>query len=674
MRNFVAFFLLLVCLPLQAQDLSAELRAVIAEHEDATVAPLLARKDLYPENPVQFAALAPDGRFVVTGVRQGLITSVSLLDTQTLAITPLFTNDRIRRVEWAPDSSRLYLEMDTAIGVLEVDTPEQPSYIARLDRAADDYFLGPDASAPDHALLVRQLDGNFILERVSIRGESETLLTTDKQIDGVVAASDALYVALHDTSGVNIYRYANGELREVIGCGVRTLSSCDMIAWSETEQTLWLDTQDAGDLGGLFAWSPATAALRLVHSDPLQKTDFFHAVLRGGLPFAAAYDGGLYHYALNPEQQAAFAKLHALLPASLLEVGASTNETWLVKEESAVMRERRYHLFYPEEERLQQILDTQTLTGVPATEELAAKYFVEYSASDGATIPAYLSFPKGVDIATAPLVAAIHGGPWGRVTASYAPTTQMLVNRGYIVFEPNFRASAGYGLKHILGANRDFGNGRVQQDITDGVQWLLAQRIGVADKVAIVGGSFGGFAVLSGLAFTPSLYKVGVALVPPADLAATLKYSMAQPTFVYRNPSLPERMKLLAGDFNDPADMQRLYAASPLASLGTITAPLLLVAGADDDRIDIKHVKDYALRLLNQGNALSLLIDEDEGHGFLADEASEAALYLMEEMLALQLGGRKEGLDDAVLRAYLAERFLLNTVPGFLPELAVSGQ
>jgi dipeptidyl aminopeptidase/acylaminoacyl peptidase len=119
-------------------------------------------------------------------------------------------------------------------------------------------------------------------------------------------------------------------------------------------------------------------------------------------------------------------------------------------------------------------------------------------------------------------------------------------------------------------------------------------------------------------------------------------------------------------------DMQRLDAASPLASLHTITAPVLLIAGADDDRIDIRHVRDYALRLLNQGNALSLLIDEDEGHGFLADEASEATLYLMEEMLALHLGGRKQGLDDAVLQTYLAERFLLNTTPGFLPELQVN--
>src|SRR5690606_8370330 len=100
--------------------------------------------------------------------------------------------------------------------------------------------------------------------------------------------------------------------------------------------------------------------------------------------------------------------------------------------------------------------------------------------------------------------------------------------------------------------------------------------------------------------------------------------------------------------------------------LATIRAPLLLVAGADDDRVDIRQVKDLALRLLNQGNPLSLLIDEDEGHGLLSDDASEASLFLMEEMLALYLGGRKQGLDDPLLQQYLQQRLLLNTNAGFL--------
>jgi dipeptidyl aminopeptidase/acylaminoacyl peptidase len=174
--------------------------------------------------------------------------------------------------------------------------------------------------------------------------------------------------------------------------------------------------------------------------------------------------------------------------------------------------------------------------------------------------------------------------------------------------------------------------------------------------------------VLSGLAFTPELYRVGVALVPPADLGYTLAYSLAQPSFVRRQPSIRQRMIALGSDYEDPAVLQQMYDKSPQAHLEAIAAPLLVSAGADDDRIDIRHVKDYSLHLLNKNKKLALLIDEDEGHGLLSDEASEMSLYLTEAMLAQHLGGRLQALDDPLMRQYLDEKLMLNTVPGFLQE------
>jgi dipeptidyl aminopeptidase/acylaminoacyl peptidase len=673
MRKSLCCLFALYCLSAAAQDLSDELRAVIGEHEAAGVPPVLTRASLVAETSVQFAELSPDGRYVASGIRQGITTALSLLDTNTLAQRTLVVSDRIRQVQWASDSRRLYLELDNALGVLPLDASGKASYVTRLDRVADDYFVGADASSADHVLVVRQRKPDFILERISSAGEVAVLLTTDRQIDQVIAAApDELYVVLHDTQGRDVYRWADGELSKIVTCGVAPLSACDLLAWSTAQQSLWLNFHGDSNFGGLYAWSP-TAGITALHEDPLQKNDLAFIVTRAGEPLAAAYDFGLRTYGLDAEVQAVLAELHARLPASLLRFTAGTNGTWLVREDNSIQRESRYYLFDAERESLQPILAAPNAAVVtPAPELLSRKHAVEYIASDGATIPAYITFPKGVDIASAPLVAAIHGGPWSRVAGAYNSTTQMLANRGYIVFEPNFRASSGYGLEHVLSANREFGNGRVQQDITDGVRWLLAQGIGNADNVAIVGGSFGGFSVLSGLAFTPSLYKVGVAVVPPADLAASVAYAMTQPSFVYRQPSIGESMKLLLGDFDVPGDRQALYARSPLASLDTITAPLLVVAGADDDRIDIKHVKDYALQLFEQGNAISMLIDEDEGHGLLSDAASEATLYLMEEMLALYLGGRTQGLDDAVLHQYLQQRLLLNTNPGFLAETEAS--
>ncbi|MES2604226.1 MAG: prolyl oligopeptidase family serine peptidase, partial [Pseudomonadota bacterium] len=267
----------------------------------------------------------------------------------------------------------------------------------------------------------------------------------------------------------------------------------------------------------------------------------------------------------------------------------------------------------------------------------------------------------GVPLNATPLVAVIHGGPWGRINSNYSGITQLLVNRGYSVFEPNFRSSTGYGLHYMTAGNREFGKGVVQQDIIDGVHYLLAQGIGDAERLGIVGGSFGGFSVLNGLAFTPDLFKVGVASVPPAALGISLVKLLNKPGELERDPSMKEMMRILASDVDDPADIKRLYDISPQAHLAAIKAPLLIMAGADDDRVDINHVKQYSLQLFNQGKTLSLLIDEDAGHGYGSARAKHADIYLTELFLSHYLGGALEPLDDPLVAHYIKRRMLMNS-------------
>src|SRR5690606_23563547 len=136
----------------------------------------------------------------------------------------------------------------------------------------------------------------------------------------------------------------------------------------------------------------------------------------------------------------------------------------------------------------------------------------------------YVSFPKGKVLRETPLIALVHGGPIGRIDSSFDSFTQFLVNRGYIVFEPNFRASTGYGRAYVEAAADQIGDGLVQQDIVDGVQHLLAQGIGDRERVGIAGHSFGGSSVLAGLAFTPELFKAGFASAPAADMVPVMEF------------------------------------------------------------------------------------------------------------------------------------------------------
>jgi len=670
MRSNAFLLLWLVSMASSAQDLAPELARKIAEYEASPTVAVIDRKHLFPDTMVKMAVLSPDGRFVSAGINDGSTTRLVLLDTDTLQETSLLSNDRLRNVEWSGDSGSLLLELADAIGVVSPAAPARASYITRLDRAAGDSYLGPADNEGKHILVARESSRRFLLERIARDGTTEALFDSDTQIDQALSGADGetLYVLLHDVSGLAIHRLQNGQLALIQDCGIPALNACELLAYDASRDVLWLKLHGDADKAGLYEWSESTGTLTRVHEDPLGKVDPEAVAFLDSRPIAIAYEDDTRHwYALDTAQPEPL-DFGPNITNSQVTLQAGTNGNWLLREAGSLLRESRYFL-RRQDGTLQQILATAGPAPALDPTLLSAKVGFEFTASDGRSIPAYVSLPRGVDIARAPLVALIHGGPWGRVRAGYEPMTQLLTNRGYIVFEPNFRASTGYGRAHVLAANNDFGDGRVQLDITEGVHYLLEHGVGNREKVGIVGGSFGGFAVLSGLAFTPELYRVGVALVPPADLGYTLAYSLAQPSFVRSQPSIRQRLITLGADYEDPAVLQRMYDKSPQAHLDAIKAPLLVSAGADDNRIDIRHVKDYALHLLNESKQLALLIDEDEGHGFLSDEASEMSLYLTEVMLARHLGGRLQTLGDPLLHQYLDERLLLNTVPGFLEGL-----
>jgi dipeptidyl aminopeptidase/acylaminoacyl peptidase len=438
-----------------------------------------------------------------------------------------------------------------------------------------------------------------------------------------------------------------------------------LLAYDDTTGTLWLTAAHDSNLRQLIAIAVNDQRVTSVHDDPQQLTDVFSVAMANKTPRIVQYQtGAVQNYGLDEAAQAMIEQIEAQVPTANLTLTLADDAVMsLVRQEASDLGEARYHLFNRDSGSFIEILASTRNPALPDVSALSRKMPFDYRASDGFLLHGYLTLPQGISIAQAPLVALIHGGPWGRVFSSYSGYTQLLANRGYIVFEPNFRASTGYGLDYMTAANRDFGNGVVQQDITDGVRHLLANGIGNSDRVAIAGASFGGFSVLAGLAFTPELYEVGIAAVPPADMSDSARRLTSRPGAQHQDPAASALLRALLVDMEDAADIQRLHAKSPQASLATITAPLLLLAGADDDRVSISHVKDYSLELLNLGKEVSLLIDEDEGHGFEGGQAMNAYYYLTELMLEHYLQGRLQPLDDPALAKYIERKLLLRAGP-----------
>jgi dipeptidyl aminopeptidase/acylaminoacyl peptidase len=268
----------------------------------------------------------------------------------------------------------------------------------------------------------------------------------------------------------------------------------------------------------------------------------------------------------------------------------------------------------------------------PALEKytLARMQPVSFQARDGMTIYGYLTLPVGVPSKNLPMVLNVHGGPWGRDTWGLNSEVQWLANRGYAVFQVNFRASTGYGKAYLNAGDREWG-AKMHDDLIDAKNWAVKQGYADPKKVAIYGGSYGGYATLAGLAFTPEEFAAGVDIVGPSNLNTLLK--SIPPYWGPIKAMFTKRM----GDTEE-----FLNSRSPLFKAHQIVKPLLIAQGANDPRVNIKESDQIVEAMRKANKPVEYIVFTDEGHGF-ARPANRLFFYAKaEEFLAKYLGGRFE--------------------------------
>lgn len=288
---------------------------------------------------------------------------------------------------------------------------------------------------------------------------------------------------------------------------------------------------------------------------------------------------------------------------------------------------------------------------------LASMQSIHYTSSDGLTIPAYLTLPANQYPKELPAVILVHGGPKGpRDYWGYHPEVQFLANRGYAVLQPNFRASGGYGKAFMNAGDLQWGK-LMQDDITYGVQYLIEQGIADPDRIAIMGGSYGGYATLAGLAFTPEIYACGVDIVGPSNIFTLLEsippYWESGRAFLYG----------MVGDPNTEAGQQSIREASPLYRVDQIIKPLLIIQGANDPRVKQAEADQIVIALREKGKKVDYLLAKDEGHGFAKPNNRMAMYAEVEKFLADTIGGRHQDTMNEDVRSSLENmRVDVNTV------------
>lgn len=268
---------------------------------------------------------------------------------------------------------------------------------------------------------------------------------------------------------------------------------------------------------------------------------------------------------------------------------------------------------------------------------LAPMQPVSYKSSDGLTIHGYLTLPVGVPAKNLPTILLVHGGPWARDSWGFNPLVQWLANRGYAVLQVNYRGSTGYGKNFLNAGNREWA-GKMHDDLIDGVDWLIAQGVADPKKVAIMGGSYGGYATLVGLTFTPNVFAAGVDIVGPSNIVSLLR--TIPPYWAPARAMFRKRV----GDLEKEEAF--LKSRSPLFYVDQIKAPLLIGQGANDPRVKQSESDQIVAALRKAKKPVEYIIYTDEGHGFARPENRMHFYARTEAFLARHLGGRAERADD----------------------------
>jgi len=482
--------------------------------------------------------------------------------------------------------------------------------------------------------------------KVSIAsGKRELLRQNTERIAGWMFDLDGhlrLAMRVADNGDTEVLKVEPERLLEVYSCTV--FEACGPNRFHKDGWRVYMETNKGDtDLTRLMLFDPDSGKEELVESDPEGRVDFGNAI------FAEASDelvGTAYEddrtrvYFRDAAWKADYELLRKKFPGKDINLGSSTadDRLMLVTATSDTDPGERY-LFDRDSKEL--TLQYRVRERIPR-EHMAEMKAVRYPSSDGLEIPAFLTLPRGVPAKGLPAIVLPHGGPWARDSWGFDNLAQFLANRGYAVLQPNFRGSTGYGKKFLNAGNKQWGD-KMQDDVTWGVKHLVSEGIADPKRVGIMGGSYGGYTTLAGVAFTPDLYAAAVDIVGPSNLI----------TLLDSIPPYWEAIRIIFHErMGNPATSEgkaQLERQSPLNSARMIKTPLLVAQGANDPRVKKAEAEQIVIALRDRGFPVEYILAPDEGHGFARPVNSMALWAASETFFAKHIGGRfQEGATPEV--------------------------
>lgn len=623
--------------------------------------PLIERAKLFGNPTRAQGRISPDGQWLSWLAPRDGVMNLWLAPASNPAAGQAMTAEKVRPIQqylWAPDSrALLYVQdkggdenfllyrVDVATGAETCLTPFENTRVL---------IVGTSVTHRDRILVgLNNRDPQW--HDVHALDLATGALTEVMRADGFAGflADDALQlrIALRPNAdgGMDFFRVTGDQVEEqpFTSTTLEDALTTQPAGFTTDGQTLyWIDSRSR-DTAALIAEDTATRARKVIAED--SRADIGHVLAH---PLTGVVEAYAVDYltkdwvGLEAGIGDTLARLRGLLKGDI-EITSRTDDDrrWTVAVDP-VTGPPAVYLYDRERDALDLFYVTRPeLEHAP----LVPMHAVEIRARDGLTLVSYLSLPCAADVeregipdAPLPMVLLVHGGPWARDHHGYNPYHQWLANRGYAVLSVNFRGSTGFGKNFISAGDLEWG-AKMHDDLIDAVEWAVSKGIARRDKVAIMGGSYGGYATLAGLTFTPEVFACGVDIVGPSNLETLL-----QTIPPYWKPVV-EQFHRRMGNPATPEGLALLKERSPLHRADRICRPLLIGQGANDPRVKQAESDQIANAMKAKGIPVTYVLFPDEGHGFARPENNIAFNAVTEEFLAQNLSGRFEPAGDTLV-------------------------
>ena len=646
--------------------------------------PLIERAKLFGNPSKGRAQLSPDGKWLAWGAPRDGVMNIWVAPRANPSQAKPLTAEKTRPIRsffWAPDSASilfvndkggdenfLLYGVDVASGAQRTLTP--------FEKTRAEIF-GVSRKVKDRVLVgVNNRDPRWHdVYSLDLKSGALKLVFKNDSYGGFVADEDLnlrMAQKSRDDGGADYFRIVDGkvEATPVVSYGLEDSLTTEAVGFTRDGKTLyWLDSRGR-NTAALIAQDLAGGQSSIVAQNP--KADI-------GQVLADPKTGVVQAYAVNylrntwtavdPTMKADLDFLQQQLKGEInITSRTDADDLWTVAVDP-VSAPSAHYLYDRKSRSLTKLFVTRPeLEGQP----LQPMHPVEIKARDGLTLVSYLTLPPGADAngdgkadKPAPLVLLVHGGPWGRDVYGYNSYHQWLSNRGYAVLSVNYRASTGFGKDFISAGDLQWA-GKMHDDLIDAVNWAETNGVTTPKQTAIMGGSYGGYATLVGLTFTPEAFACGVDIVGPSNLETLLK--TIPPYWEAGKQQFYKRM----GDPTTPAGVALLKDRSPVYRAGAITKPLLIGQGANDPRVNQAESDQIVAAMQAKAIPVTYVLFPDEGHGFARPQNNIAFNAVAEQFLKGCLGGRSEPIGGALKASTAQVKAGAAFTPGLQEALAAN--